>query len=511
MSVSPFSRRSFLAASTSVTAVAAGAAVGLSPTAVAAGPSPLADPFTLGVASGDPSPDGFVLWTRLAPRPLTADGSGGMPARAYEVSWQVATDQRMQNVIRSGTASARPEWAHSVHVTVRGLRSGAEYFYRFSVGRHVSRVGRTLTTPALDTFGPDLTMAFASCSNYPAGFFTAYRRMAEEQPSLVLHLGDYIYEGPGAKGPRSHSPAKTSLTLGDYRLRHAQYRTDADLQAAHAIAPWLVVWDDHELANNYAGDDSAASLLSVRNRRAAAYKAYYENMPLRLRSLPQGVDMRVFRRMRWGRLATFHMLDTRQYRDAKDGREASDPLRSITGTGQQAWLLDGLEWSKGTWDILGQQVFFAARDFNEGPGAAYNMNSWDGYVASRNRILDGMRDRGVANPVVLTGDVHKHYASNITRDFDDPYSPAVATELVTTSVSSGGDGVDAGKKAELLLRENPHIKFINSQRGYVSTRIGRDQMRADFKVLPYVTAPGAPVSTRASFVMEAGRPGLHRV
>jgi len=318
--------------------------------------------------------------------------------------------------------------------------------------------------------------------------------MAEEHPSLVLHLGDYLYEGPGARGPRTHAPDAEAVTLADYRLRHAQYRTDADLQAAHAIAPWLVVWDDHELANNYNSETSSAPGQSdFRARRAAAYQAYYENMPLRRRSLPHGDDMRLYRRVRWGRLATFHMLDTRQYRDAEachkatpDCTDRTDPLRSITGAEQQSWLLDGLRSSSSRWDVLGQQVFLAARDFAAGPAVAHNLNSWDGYVASRDRILHGLR--GVANPVVLTGDVHKNYANNVALDPDDPDSPTVATELVTTSLTSGGNGVDGGDKAELLLRENPHIKFINSQRGYVSTRIGRDRLRADFKVLPYVTA-----------------------
>ncbi|WP_344168508.1 alkaline phosphatase D family protein [Kribbella lupini] len=524
MPVTPITRRTLLVATAAgATAVAAAGTLPAagSPladtTAASASSQPLPDPFTLGIASGDPDYRSVVLWTRLALDPLAADGMGGMPSRRYQVQWQVALDPGMRRVIRSGVVSATPESAHAVHVEVGGLLPGREYYYRFRCERHVSAIGRTLTTPLPGTYGSPLDMAFVSCSNYSGGYFTAYRRMAEEHPSLVLHLGDYIYEGAGGTGARAHSPAKEIWTLADYRVRHAQYRTDPDLQAAHAVAPWVVVWDDHELENNYADEiPSPAGQAGFLERRAAAYRAYYEMMPLRRSSIPRGIDMQIYRRIQWGRLASFHMLDTRQYRSdqacndtTSDCPAALDPARSITGPEQEKWLLDGLGRSSSTWDVIGQQVFFGARDFTAGPAVTYSMDGWDGYVASRQRILDGFQQRHVTNPVVLTGDVHKHYANDLKADFRDPSSRTVGVELVTTSITSGGDGQDFPTGGQLQLDENPHIKLLNNQRGYVKTRITRETLQADFKVIPYVSTPGAPVSTRASFTVEAGTPGLH--
>ncbi|MFC5266694.1 alkaline phosphatase D family protein [Kribbella qitaiheensis] len=522
---SSIARRTLLAASAAtaagISALQAGPASGSPmPVSTSTGPThPLSDPFTLGVASGDPDYQSVVLWTRLALDPLAADGMGGMPSRRYQVQWQVALDPHMRKVIRAGVVSAGPESAHAVHVEVGGLLPGREYFYRFRCERHLSEVGRTVTTPLPGTYGGPLHMAFVSCSNYSGGYFTAYRRMAEEHPSLVLHLGDYIYEGGGGTAPRVHSPAKEIWTLADYRLRHAQYRTDPDLQAAHEVAPWVVVWDDHELENNYADEiPSPAGQAGFLERRAAAYRAYYEMMPLRRSSIPRGIDMQIYRRIQWGRLAAFHMLDTRQYRSdqacndtTSDCPAALDPARSITGPDQEKWLLDGMGRSYATWDVIGQQVFFAARDFTAGPAVTYSMDAWDGYVASRQRILDGIQQRHVTNPVVLTGDVHKHYANDLKADLRDPNSATVGVELVTSSITSGGDGQDMPTGGQLQLDENPHMKLVNNQRGYVSTRIERDSLRVDFKVLPYVSTPGAPVSTRASFVVEAGSPGLNQV
>lgn len=484
-----------------------------------------ADPFTLGVASGDPDHDGFVLWTRLALQPLAEDGLGGMPSRTLPVRWEVATDERFRHIVRRGSAVARPEAAHSVHVELNGLQPGRDYWYRFRVERYISPVGRTRTAPRPGTFGPALTMAFASCSNYEHGYFTAYRRLAEEDPDLVLHLGDYQYEyrkdtyvAPGGN-PRDHEGPETE-TLADYRRRHAQYKTDPDLQAAHAAAPWLVVWDDHELDNNWAGETPERPEIPQPNfpeRRAAAFRAYYENMPLRRTSVPRGIDMQLYRRIRWGRLATFHMLDTRQYRDDQacgDGYRAcpaaSDPERSITGPEQEKWLLKGFRVSKARWDVIGQQVFFAQRDSDAGPLKVTSMDAWDGYVASRERITKGWVEAGVRNPVVLTGDVHAHWAGDLKLDYDDPDSPTVGSELVCTSITSGGDGGDSDPADHPFLQINPHLRFYNNQRGYVLTKITKKKLTAHFKVLPYVHAPGAPVHTKATFVIEDRVPGVQQ-
>ncbi|GAA4151530.1 alkaline phosphatase D family protein [Actinomadura keratinilytica] len=523
-------RRSFLVTTGLAvgTAAALPAVAGPARAAARRGPGkPATDPFTLGVASGDPDHDGFVLWTRLALEPLAEDGLGGMPARHVPVEWQVASDPRFRRIERRGVAVARPESAHSVHVELNGLRPDRDYWYRFRAGGYVSPVGRARTAPRPDTFGPALAMAFVSCSQFEHGYFTAYRRLAEEHPDLVLHLGDYQYEYradtytvPGGN-VRDHEGPET-VTLADYRRRHAQYKSDPDLQAAHAAAPWLVVFDDHEVENNWAGWVPEASSDTpdpeeFRKRRAAAFQAYYENMPLRRSSVPNGPNIQIYRRVRWGRLANFHMLDTRQFRDDQacgDGyREcaaASDPSRSITGPRQERWLLDGFRRSTARWDIIGQQVFFAQRDNNAGPAKVTSMDAWDGYAASRERITRGWIEAGVRNPVVLTGDVHAHWAGELKLDYDDPTGRAVGAELVCTSITSGGDGADSDPADHPFLKINPHLKFYNNQRGYVMTRIGKGEMRADFKTLPTVRDRDAEASIKATFVIEDRVPGLNQ-
>jgi alkaline phosphatase D len=481
-----------------------------------------ADPFTLGVASGDPEPDGFVLWTRLAPTPLAEDGLGGMPSRDVPVEWEVAADPHFRRVARRGVAVARPESAHTVHVELSDLLPGREYFYRFRAERYVSPVARTRTAPQPWANCASLAMAFVSCSQYEHGYFTAYQRLAEDEPELILHLGDYQYEYqagvyniPGGN-PRDHEGPET-VTLANYRQRHAQYKSDPDLQAAHAVAPWAVVFDDHEIENNWADEVPEQPDPNFAARRAAAFQAYYENMPLRRTSIPHGIDMQLYRRLHWGRLATFHMLDTRQFRDDqacgdgyKECAAAYDPARSITGAEQEQWLLDGFRRSTARWDILGQQVFFGQRDNNSGPATVTSMDAWDGYVASRDRITRGWVDAGVRNPVVLTGDVHAHWADELKLDYADPTSKTVGTELVCSSITSSGDGADVSS-THPWAAWNPHLRFYNNQRGYVRTRITADSMTADFQVLPYVTTPGAPVHTRATFVIEDQVPGLHKI
>jgi alkaline phosphatase D len=518
--------------STRRTLLKAGAAVGVASTLTCLHALPAdartgasrvrSDPFRLGVASGDPWPDGFVLWTRLAVEPLAEDGLGGMPRAAIAVLWEVAEDPRMRRVVRRGAVAARPRHAHAVHVTLRDLRPGREYWYRFSVGNWVSETARTRTAPAPWSMPDSLAMSFASCSQYEHGFFTAYRRLAEDEPDLVLHLGDYQYEykagfyvAPGGN-PRDHAGPETT-DLATYRQRHAQYKSDPDLQAAHAVAPWLVVWDDHEVDNNWADEinekpEDQAGFLA---RRAAAFQAYYENMPLRRRSAPAGIDLRLYRRAPWGRLVNFHMLDTRQFRDDQacgdgydDCPEADDRDRTITGDAQERWLINGFRRSTARWDVIGQQVFFAQRDADAGEPEVVSMDAWDGYAASRERVTRGWVDAGVRNAVVLTGDVHAHWASDLKLDYNDETSRTVGAELVCSSITSGGDGTDSATRAHPWLAHNSHLQFQNSLRGYVRTTITREGMTADFRCLPYVSRPGAPAFTRATFAMHDRQPGL---
>jgi alkaline phosphatase D len=486
-------------------------------TAARAATTLIAYPFTLGVASGEPAPDSVVLWTRLAPSPTNADGQGGMPNADVVVDWQVSPTATFSTLVASGSVTAQFAQAHSVHVVAGGLLPDAEYFYRFRAQGHISPVGRTRTAPAFTSVGRDFVMAFASCANYEDGYYTAYRRMSEDHPDVILHLGDYIYEGgPGTAAfkVRFHLGAEC-VSLADYRRRYAQYKTDPDLQAAHAVAPWIVVPDDHEVENNYANmvrADNSPALTTAQwtARRTAAYQAYYENMPLRASSTPSGNSIPLYRRVRWGTLAAFHMLDTRQFRDDQacgDGSQvcaAADlASRTITGSAQEAWLLDGLAQQLGTWDIIGQQVFFAGEFTSSG---AANMDAWDGYRASRARIQQGWQDRGVRNPVVLTGDVHRAYANDLKADYRNSASAKIGAELVCTSISSTGDG--SGSTAIPNAATNPHVKFFQDRRGYVRTTITPASITADFRSVEAVSEHGAAATTTRSFVIQDNQKGL---
>ena len=489
--------------------------------ATAAATPPRRNPFTLGVASGDPWPTSVVIWTRLAVNPLADNGLGGMSASMQAVQWQVATDAAFANVVRSGTANAWAKYAHSVHVEVGGLLPGSEYFYRFRLGRYYSRVGRTRTAPAADAMPGSLALSFVSCSAWERGWFTAYRRLAEDQPDLVLHLGDFMYEYRKNIHPnpvRDHRGSET-VTLANYRQRHAQYRTDPDLKAALAVAPWLVVFDDHEVENNWADEtpEDPASAPEFMKRRAAAFKAYWENMPLRRSSLPIGPDMRLHRRIQWGRLANLHMLDTRQYRDdqacgdgVKDCPAASNPTRSLLGMAQEQWLADGFASSRATWDVLGQQVFFSRRDTSATSDNKVVMDHWDGYRPSRARVIDSWVQAQVRNPIVLTGDVHAHWASDVHRDFMTAGSPVVGSEFVCSSVTSGGDGYDEPDGQHPWAAFNPNLKFWTNLRGYVRTRITPESFTADFRCVPKVTVKGAAAFTRATFVVDDGVRGMRQ-
>ncbi|MEV4550680.1 alkaline phosphatase D family protein [Nonomuraea wenchangensis] len=504
-------RRAFLTAAAAGLVTSTAWAAPASATPSRASRTLRSDPFTLGVASGDPSADGFVLWTRLAADPLGGDGRGGMPSRDVEVDWQVAADERFSTIVRSGTATARARDAHSVHVELSGLEPGREYFYRFRSEGRLSPAGRTRTTPAGAT--TPLTFAVAACAHYEHGYYTAYRRLAEQEPDLVVFLGDYMYEyGPSgynalAGRVRTHTPGKCR-TLADYRLRHAQYKSDPDLQRAHAGAPWLVAFDDHEVENNWAGEISSTGATGFAARRAHAFRAYYENMPLRRASL-RGTSLRVNRRVSWGTLARFHLLDTRQFRDDQaclDGvRAGCDERlaggRTLLGGDQWRWLEDGLHGSTARWNLLGQQIMVAQRDFKTGPGREVNLDSWDGYAAERTRLLGALSR--TSNPVVLTGDAHMHHLAELKPDFDDPDSPVVAKELITSSIASDGDGYRDREWIDAALRENPHFSYIDQRRGYLMARLTRDELSVDFRTLDRVSRRGAPARTSHRLTLAA--------
>lgn len=475
-------------------------------------------PFPYGLASGDPNEHGVVLWTRLSAEALREAGATDL---SVPVHWELATDNGFTNSVARGVHSARPELGHSVHVEVQGLNPGRPYWYRFIASGETSPTGRTVTLPAPGTPADRLRFAFASCQNYENGYYTAYRHMADEDLDLVFHLGDYIYERRfGSADVRQHEAGEVH-TLDEYRARYALYRADADLQAAHAACPWVVTADDHEVDNNWAAttpeddQDPAEFLL----RRAAAFQAFYEFMPLRSASVPTGSSMALNRRVRFGDLADFHVLDGRQYRTDQacgDGRkilcpEALDPDRTMLGTAQEAWLFDGLAASPSRWNILANQVMIARLEGVAPDGQPLvSMDRWDGYPAAQQRLLSFLDRTRPSNPVVITGDIHSNWAADLKRDFRDPASNTVGAELVGTSISSGGDGADVRDSTADTLGRNPHIHFFNGQRGYVRCEVTPERLAADYRVVRYVTRPDAPVATRATFVVEEGRPGLVR-
>ncbi|MEU2433773.1 alkaline phosphatase D family protein [Streptomyces sp. NPDC007861] len=467
-------------------------------------------PFTLGVASGEPDHHSVVLWTRLAPDPLNAE-TGGMPAEPVEVRWEVARDEHFRHVVRRGTATARPESAHSVHIVAEDLAPDRWYWYRFATagegGTVHSRTGRTRTLPAPGDRPDRLRFAFVSCQSWAGGAYAAYRDLAEQDIDFVLHLGDYIYETAGGG-------------LAEFRRLHQLYKTSPDLRAAHARFPFFTTWDDHEVQNNYAADiaGAAGDGRPFLERRSNGYQAYYEHLPLRPEQRPEGADALLYRRFDFGRLAGFSVLDTRQYRSDQpcgDGRkepcaEAYDPARTMTGIEQERWLLDGLDRSRTRWNVIAQQTIMAAFDYDLGPGRIVNLDQWDGYPAARSRILDFFERKRPANPVVLSGDWHSAWVNDLKKDFGDPRSRTVATEFVGTSVSSGAGGWDADVRTGLPA--NPHVRFYNgTYRGYTLCDITPERWRTDLRIVLSAGDAVSPAFTLATYEVRDGCPGARRI
>ncbi|MBI1765028.1 MAG: alkaline phosphatase D family protein [Acidobacteria bacterium] len=475
-----------------------------------------ANPFALGVASGEPWEDSVVLWTRLAPDALNG---GGMSPASVEVKWELASDEQMKNIVASGTAIAAADLGHAVHVEVFGLQPARWYWYRFMVGNEVSPVGRTRTAPAPGMLTERFNFAFASCQHYETGWYTAYKHMCEENLDLVVFLGDYIYEyGAIEDRVRKHNGPEI-MNLNDYRNRYALYKSDALLQRAHAQFPWVVTWDDHEVANNYAGLYVPTQKTGVEARRAAAYQAFFEHMPLRPSLLRQGPYMELYRDLSFGRLLEMQVLDTRQYRTPQpcgDGTkeacaEVFDPQATILGRAQKRWLMRNLDRSPARWNVLAQQVMLTPLDLEPGPGRKFSMDKWAGYNVETKQLMQFLATRKPSNVVVLSGDIHSNWVTALKADYDRPESAVLGAEFTGTSISSAGDGMDTRPTTERLIAENPHLKFYNGQRGYVCCAVTPEKWQTDFRVVPFVTKPDAPVSTRASFVVENGRPGAKQV
>jgi alkaline phosphatase D len=451
-----------------------------------------------------------------------------MSAGDVTVGYEIATDPALRDIVRRGEATAQQAYAHSVHLDVAGLQAGRPYWYRFTSGDAASRIGRAVTLPPPGSPLERLRFGFVSCSNYEHGYFASYRHLADENPEFVLFLGDYIYETIEERRPtvRRHSDGVEAATLATYRNRYAQYRLDPDLQRLHAEAPALVTWDDHEVQNDYADkwseyfDDPELFLM----RRAAAYRAFYEHMPVRpMLSQPNGPIMRVYDRFTIGDLIEISLIDGRQYRSReacyappnKGGThletdaacaERRDAGRTMMGFQQEAWLYSALARSKAQWNLIAQDVLMAQVRVKQDNDWGFSTDDWDGYPANRARLLKRLHDTQVTNPVVISGDIHSFFANDLKLDFDDPASPIVATEFVGTSISSHGPPYEMIVKA---LPDNPHVHFFDSrQRGYVCVDLERAHMQARMRIVSDVKNPKADISTLRTYAVEAGKPGV---
>jgi alkaline phosphatase D len=513
-------RRSFLLRSAALSA-----ALALPSQRIIAQPRFTQNPFSLGVASGYPQPDSVVLWTRLAPDPLNG---GGMPDAPVMVRWEIAADRQFKKIVSSGETTATPQFAHAVHVQARGLEPSHWYWYRFMAGDAVSATGRTRAAPAAADARGKLAFAIASCQHYEHGHYAAYRDMAQQPLDFVVHVGDYIYEGSwGGRGKVREHHAPEPYTLADYRNRYAQYKLDPHLQAAHAACPWLVTWDDHEVDNDYARDrsqdmDPVEAFLA---RRAAAYQAYYEHMPLPPGTWAGGPDMKIYGTHAMGNLARIQLLDMRQYRDyhvcPRKNRKAggnqlnvlecperTQPGRSMLGATQEQWLETALTQSTARWNIIAQTTLMGQADRGAGDERVVYTDGWDGYPAAREKLLRFIAERKIRNPVVIGGDVHFSMAGDLRVDFDKERSPVIASEFVGTSISSNGPG---RARIEALLAKNPHVKFANgARRGYAKFEITPQRWETSFRAVVDVNDAQSKVYELGQYVVEDRRPGPQR-
>ncbi len=435
----------------------------------------------------------------------------------------MAKDAAFRDIARKGTGVARPAAAHAVHVEVDGLEPAREYFYRFLAGGEASAVGRTRTAPAPGHGDERLRLAVANCQQYEQGFYVAHRHLAAEGADLVAFVGDYIYESSWGSRHVRHHHTNEPHTLAEYRDRYAQYKTDADLQAAHACAPWIVTWDDHEVDNDYANDRSEDLDPRFLERRAGAYRAWLEHLPVRPSSVLAGDAMRIYDRFAWGALATLHVLDDRQYRSHQacpkvmrggsnvvgpECTERLDGARTMLGGAQERWLEDGLVHARGAWNVIVQQTLMAPAGTPSERGRGYWTDGWDGYPAARARLLRTLERHAVRNALVLSGDVHAAYVADLHVDPERQDSPLVATEFCATSITSQGP---SASRVAAIVQANPHIRFAEGgKRGYLVIDFARAEAEARLREVETVKRPQAAISTRARFRVADGRPGAQR-
>jgi alkaline phosphatase D len=503
--------------------------------------------FALGVASGSPAADSVVLWTRL---------TGELAASDVPVAWEMAADEAFTRIVARGTEAAPAADAHTLHLQVGGLEPSRWYWYRFTALGQRSATGRTRTAPAPGEAVAKLEFAIASCQRWDQGHWAAWRDAVAQPLDVILFLGDYIYEyGSPRNAVRAHEGGVAD-TLAGYRARYAQYKSDPLLQAAHAACPWVIIWDDHEVENDYAGLQGERQQPDFAARRAAAYRAWWEHMPLpqALRpALAGGSALTIHGRLDWGRLARLQWVDTRQFRDAQlcprsDRSGGSNTLRlrdcpglvqqtqrTLLGAAQEQWLAEG--WSTAQpWNLLAQQTLMvrftreavtpaaaAAADPAASAASAvtpaidpaamqgrYWTDGWDGYPAARRRLLSVLAERKVPNVVVLGGDVHANYVAELRVDPDEAErSPLVATEFCGTSISSRGNSQSS---VDAALKFNPHIRYGRSEdRGTMRFTLTREKLEADLRVVAEPNDPASAVKSAARFVVEAGKVGAERV
>ena len=455
----------------------------------------------------------MVLWTRLM--------GAGLPERV-PVQWELAADERFTRVVARGEEMAESAWAHSVHAEPVGLAPDRWYFYRFTALDQQSETGRTRTAPAADAASERLRFVITSCQRYDVGHYAAWRHIAAADLDLVMFLGDYIYESRSGRDAIRRHEAGEVFTLDQYRARYATYKSDPALRAAHAALPWMLIWDDHEVSNDYAGLRGRDLAVDMVARRTAAYRAYWEHLPFPKSARPTGADMRIVGRTDWGSLARIHRVDDRQYRDSQacpkpgfggsntvrlaDCPELLDPKRSLLGTEQERWLAEGWDTSR-PWNLLMQQSLMARFAWSDpaSGGATYWTDAWDGYAPSRARLLGSAAQKKLQGLVVLGGDVHSHYVSDLKADYDDLRAPVVASEFCGSSITSLAL---AQSRVDAALPFNPHIRYARSdQRGYMRFELTRHQLRASIEVVDKPLDPASGVTTAARFVVEPGRPG----
>jgi alkaline phosphatase D len=500
-------RRTFLVGALATASLAMADPVRLAAARARAAALPVGDLFPLGVAAGDPTAQGAILWTRIvSPDPSIPLGPLDLP-----VLYEVATDPGfgVGTIAATGTVPAVADLAHSVHLDLTGLDPATEYWYRFQVDARTSPVGRFKTFPGAGTMPAQVRFGVASCQNWSSGYYTAYAAMADEDLDFVAFLGDYIYEKPSPSGVRPHS-LPLAEDLPTYRARYELYKSDANLQAAHARFAWILTMDDHEVANNVLGDNGpdgdyagdAAAIAAYRARRADAFQAWYEHQPLRL-AAPTGPDWVLHRTVEHSDLLRIFVLDGRQYRSLYPGGasagavndEVADPSRTMLGAAQEAWLDQQFAATTARWNVIANQTVMSATPFSAGSVDVYNFDQWDGYVAGRNRLLRSLVDHQVRNPLVITGDIHVGGAASVRLDYDDPDAPDIAYEVVTTSISSS---VNAAliPLLEGSVSKHDWIRYVNGrQRGYAVVTIAPDGATADFRVMATALEPTSTVST----------------